>query len=200
MNDFALPVSDCVLFPLALSAAHGDHNLADEALQLLRVQFRYGRYDPTRPFLPWAAVVVRRYCYDAFRLRLRESGGTDRFAELAGKPAEFSVCESAIDLTTPFGPDDRRAVLAWRPKNRLVVLGWSGLWSKLGPGDQRATLDAVKPTEPFPVPAFLDWPEKDRTRYLARALRLRPNTIAKIRERGLPRLRALRFVRELRGT
>jgi hypothetical protein len=199
MNDFALPVSDCVLFPLALRAAHGDHNLADEALQLLRVQFRYGRYDLTRPFLPWVAVVVRRYCYDVFRLRSRESS-TARFPELAEKSAEFSVRGSALDLTTPFGPDDRRAVLAWKPKARLVVLGWSGLWSKLAPDDQRATLDAVKPTELFPVPDFLDWPEKDRTRYLARALRLRPNTIAKIRERGLPRLQALRFVRELSGT
>lgn len=198
MNAFCLPVPDDELFALALRAARGDWHLADEALQHLRVQFCRGKYDPARPFRPWAATVIRRYCLDALRPRIRAVGG-GCFPEMADPRSDVSVVELGIDLTTPFCREDLRAVRAWKVRSRFVLLGWHGLWGKLPATDQRRTLALIGPAEPFPVPDFFAWSDKDRTLYLARVLRCPTNTVAQIRLRGVEALGALRFVRELRG-
>ena len=56
----------------------------------------------------------------------------------------------------------------------------------------------MRPAEPFPAPALFDWPDRDRTRYFARALRCPSNTVTQIQLRGLKRLASLRYVKELR--
>jgi hypothetical protein len=199
MNAFNLPVSDDVIFPIALRAARGDTVLADEAVQHVRVQFWRGLCDPARPFLPWATTVLRRYCLDAVRPRIRAAGGEAPLPDAADPHADIASAEHRLDLCTPFCAEDRATVLAWNPRPRLVLLAWHGLWDKLAPPDREATLVAVRPRVPFPVPDFFAWPNKQRTRYLARVVRRANNTIAQICLRDRHRLARLRCIRDLRG-
>ncbi len=198
MNEFRLPVPDGELMSLARRAAGGDAGLADEAAQHVRVKVFRGRYDPARPFVPWARTVLRRYCLDARRPRLRAAGGGD-VPDPADPRPDPTTADTRLDLAAPFGRDDLRAVRGWKPRPRFVLLGWHGLWGKLPPADRDRTLAAVRPAVPFPVADFFAWPDRDRTRYLAAALRVGSNTVTQVRVRGRGRLAALRFVRGLRG-
>jgi len=154
-------------------------------------------YDPNRPFRAWASSVVRRYCYDVFGRRLRAVGGDAPFPDVVVPATDAPDFDSRHDFTTPFCSEDRAAVLARNPGSRFVLLAWHGLWDKLTEDDQRQTLAAVAPAATFPVADFCAWPDKDRTRYLARALRCPTNTVAKICLRHRHRLTALRFVRQI---
>jgi hypothetical protein len=198
MNATPLPLSADELFDIALRAARGDEALAEEAALHVEVQNVRGLYEPRRGAVrTWARTVARRYCLDAWNRPFRAVGGDHLPPERGAPSRDLRTADARLDLTSPFGPADRAAVLGLAPRNRFVLLAWHGLWGKLTGDDQRDTLAAVGPAEPFPVPDFFDWPDKDRTRYLAAALRCRPNTVAQIRYRYQAYLASLRFVREL---
>lgn len=200
MHNLPLPVPERELFAWTVPLTGGDPALADEALQHVRVQYSRGLYDRSRgSFRTWFTTVVRRYCFDARRYRFRATGGPDPLPDVAAPRAGVGAFEQEHDLKTPFCAADRSALFAICPRHRFVLLAWHGLWDKLTGEDQQATLAEVKPAEPFPVADFADWSARDRTRYLARALRCPTNTVAQIRLRYRHRLANLKYVCELRG-
>jgi len=199
MEPFELPVRESDLFNLALSVVGGNRHVADEAVQHVRVQHWRCRYQPTKgSFRGWASRVINNYCRDLHRSRFRKVGGdaTSDQADPRSNLAELER-ESDLDLTTPFAPEDLAAVSEWAPRQRFVVLGWAGLWGKLPIEEQDRIVAVVKPALGFPVPDFIHWLDGERTRYLAAALCVQPNSITQIRVRGRDDLLRLRFVREL---
>lgn len=196
-----MPLSEAEVFAIARRVARGNAALAEEAAQHVQVQHARELFDPRRgAFATWTATLCRRYCSDALNRPFRAAGGDDPLPEAAARDASRPAFESRYDFTIPFCEADRAAVLALPPRHRFVLLAWHGLWDKLTRDDQRRTLAVVEPAEPFPVPDFFAWPDRDRADYLARLLRCPPNTVAQIRHRHRRRLAGLRFVRELQGS
>lgn len=201
MDRLQLPISESELSQLAQRTARGEQHLAEELTQHVLIQFWCGRYHSDRGSFPaWACRLLRNYRADTFRRPHRSVGGEQAIQERidAKVTSDLLTTERNLDLTTPFDREDLNAVRSWSPRQRFVILGWSGLWGKLPESDQHRTLAAVKPVVRFPVPNFLDWPDHERTEYLADALRVPPNTVTQIRCRGRAGLHSLRFVKELR--
>lgn len=197
---FPIPLPKSAVLALARRFARGNEQLVEEAVHHLCVQYYRGLFDPNRkvPLHVWAARVLRNYIADVLQ-------GMRRHVPIEGEVGCHSdprarrhqhMIETHLDLTNSFGADDLSLVRSWRPRRRFVLLGWHGLWYKLPPADQTRTLTEVRPAVPFPVPDFLDWADRERTEYLAEALRVEPNTVTQIRCRGRDALLALRFVRD----
>ncbi|MCS6863763.1 MAG: sigma factor [Gemmataceae bacterium] len=204
-------MNDCIeycdrgqLFALALKLTNGNQPLAEEAIQHVLVQQWRGLFDAQRgySFRAWAYRVMRHYIADIRQSwrRVRPITPEDHSDPVYPPVAsDLGWLEVKLDFKSRFGHEDLTSVRAWSPRQRFVVLGWYGLWDKLPPEDQTQTLAAVAPLEPFPVAHFLSWSDRERTVYLARALRVKANTITQIRVRSREALLNLKFVQDLRS-
>jgi RNA polymerase sigma factor (sigma-70 family) len=199
MNPLQLPVEQSELRALARNISCVDQLFAEELTQHVLEKLWRGKYDPSlATFTAWARRVMRNYKIDNYHQELRTR---EKLVKLSEKrsPVTSSLrdVEQDLDLTEQFCPADLNAVRSWTPRQQFVLLGWTGLFGKLPESDQQCVLAAVKPAQPFPVPGFLNWRDRDRTQYLADALQVEPNTITQIRMRGRQELQGLRFVRQL---
>ncbi len=199
MSAFALPVSETVLRALALHVANGDHHLAEELAQHVRVQHWRGLFDPARSqsFAAWASVCMRRYRLDTFRNPIRAVGGVDPLPDAPDRRDDSAACEQLADLTAPLGPADTATVRRWRPLDRVVLLCRALLWQKVPADLWHETTAALGLPPDFPGEGFEHLTRTERIRMLSRALKTSTSNLSHIWKRGQPRLRALQCVRDL---
>jgi len=198
--DLNLPIPAQQLERLALAASGGDHVLAREAAQQVRVQLWRGLFDPARgSFAAWSRTVLARFCLDDWKRRRRVGGHES--ALLAADPSDGTkAVEFALDLADPFGPDDVAAIRRWSPRQRVVLLWWFGLWGKLPAEERRSALARLGvPADAAPPPDFEGWSAADRITHLVGLLGGRRNDIAQTCCRDRGKVAALAFTRQLRG-
>jgi RNA polymerase sigma-70 factor (ECF subfamily) len=90
----AQPAVSAFIHALVQDRAERDDVLQDVAIAVLE---SFGRYDPSRPFLPWALTIARHEVFDSLRRRRRRPVpfSPEAVASLAGAVADVSEVERA---------------------------------------------------------------------------------------------------------
>ncbi len=184
---------------MARHVAGSDHDLVSEIVQHVWVQLLRGKYEPRpdRPCESWVWVVMRRYCWDARRLKIRWACEAELTPELATAHDDRHASDLHVDFSTRFGPDDDARILAWTAGQRFVLLTWALLWRKVDPIRWAETLAEVGVAGPFPGPGFEHRSDSERRRIIAQVLGVATNSVTQALKRGKEQLRGLRFLREL---
>jgi DNA-directed RNA polymerase specialized sigma24 family protein len=183
------------LLAMALRLTVPDHDIAEELRSHVLYKCELGCYDPRKgSFAAWARTVMTRHLITLLQSRDRAAGGEETRLE----PADTRQAPEVEDpRAVPFTRPDLDRIRKWSPLKRVLLLTRSLLWAKLPAGLWAASLAAVGLPASFPGPAFEDMSVVERNEYLARALRVRRNTVHVRMGRWRGHLLDLRFVREL---
>ena len=161
-------------------------------------------FDPkVGPLEGWLATTLRNLWRSTCRRRVPPTASLPADHAAPEERLEFAEAENALGL--PFSDADLRRIDVWKPRERVELLALSGLFVKVPPDTWERFLAecgrVLKRTlaRPFPPEEVLagDDPAA-RTRPLAAALGVRPNTLSQRWKRGKERLDGLDFVRQLR--
>lgn len=155
-----------------------------------------GRWDCTRDLEPWVRGVMRHLVPDELDPRRNPRARVESLAlpecVLDARPV------SDGSHAEPFGEADAQAVRSWPLLVRLVVLARGLLWRKVCPEEWETWVEEGGAELPFPDPDIEHWALRQRISHVADRLGQTRYVVNQIWHRAQERLRALRYVQELR--
>src|SRR5262249_33567946 len=135
-------------------------DLVDDSVSHVLGPERIGKYQRSLgPFLAWCRSVLKNHLVDQLPRRdahRRREGhaAAGRARDASEAEAFWRRLEDALDLASPFSPEDLATLERWKVADRIVLLCLGGLWHKVPSPRWCAWLEEYGLESPFPPADF----------------------------------------------